>query len=109
MVRSPAPAVGSCLIDNFQCVALMRSHSSGAQQRAQRAHVASLATDDFPDFVFGDFQFNHVVIKMIDKDLIGSVDDPFRNLFDERANVWSAFRHGIAYATDAAGAATGLE
>jgi hypothetical protein len=46
---------------------------------------------------------------MIDKDLIGSVDDPFRNLFDERANVWSAFRHGIAYATDAAGAATGLE
>jgi hypothetical protein len=32
---------------------------------------------------------------MIDEDLIGSIDDPLRNLLDESANICSSFSHWV--------------
>ena len=117
MVRFPAPALRR-LVDNFQRISLARPHSRGAQQRAQGPHVAPLPANDFTHISLGDFQFDHVVIEMIDEDLIGSINDPLRNLLHESANICSSFSHGFSqwvqskydgYATEAAGAAAGLE
>jgi hypothetical protein len=118
VVRFPDPALGSpfCsadfrrrLVDHVQRVTLSRPHSSSAKQRTQGADVTPLPSNDLAHVPFGDFQFDHVVIEMIDEDLIGFVDNPLRNLLNEHANVGRCFSHEIDYATEAAGAATGLE
>jgi hypothetical protein len=99
MVRFPALtlalALRSSLVDDFQSVALARAHSRSAQKSAQGANVAPLAPDDFAHVSFRDFQFDHVVIEMIHEDLIGSIDDPLRNLLDESAHISGGFSHGI--------------
>jgi hypothetical protein len=91
MVRFPAPR--DRLVDDFQRVALARPHSRGAQQCAQRTDIAPLPPDDFAYVTLGDLQFDHVVIEMIHENLIGSIDDPLRNLLDESAHVSSGFSH----------------
>src|SRR5580704_960351 len=83
------------LIDNVQRVALSCANTSSAQERAQRADVASLSADDFAYITLGHFQFDHAVIEMIHKNLVWSIDHPFRNFLDERTNVWTGFWHGI--------------
>ena len=57
------------LVDDFQRVALACPHSGSAQKRAQGADVAALPSNNFAHVAFGDFQFDHVVIEMIDEDL----------------------------------------
>ena len=99
MVRFPAPALAvsrflDLLIDDFQRVSLACAHPGSAQKHAQRSHVAPLPADDFAHVAFGDFQFDHVALEMVHKDLIGSIDDPLRNLLDERAHISSGFSHG---------------
>jgi hypothetical protein len=91
MVRFPATR--DRLVDHFQRVALARPHSRSAQKCAQGTDVAPLPPDDFAHVTFGDFQFDHVVIEMVHENLIGSIDDPLRNLLDESAHVSSGFSH----------------
>ena len=112
MVRFPALALALrwSLVDNFQGVALARTHSRSAQKSAQGANIAPLPSDDFAHVTFRDFQFDHIIIEMINEDLIGSIDDPLRNLLDESADVSGGFSHEIFfYAAGTAGATGGLE
>ncbi len=95
MVRFPALVRRWSLVDDFQGVALARAHSCSAQKRAQSANVAPLPADDFAHVTFCDFQFDDVVVEMVHKDLIRSVDDPLRNLLDESAHISSGFSHGV--------------
>jgi hypothetical protein len=97
MVRFPAltRALRWSLVDHFERVALARTHSGSAQKSAQGSNVAPLPPDDFPHVTFRDFQFDHVVIEMINEDLIGSVDDPLRNLLDQSAHISSGFSHEV--------------
>jgi hypothetical protein len=96
MVRFPALALALrwSLVDNFQGVALARAHPRGAQKRAQGTNVAPLPADDLTHVTFRDFKFDHVVVEMVNENLIGSVDHPFRNLLDESAHI-SRFSHEI--------------
>jgi hypothetical protein len=99
MVRFPTPALAvrrflDLLVDDFQRISLACPHSRSAQKRAQRSHVAPLPANDFAHVTLGDFQFDHVAIEMVHKDLIGSIDDPLRNLLEERAHISSGFSHG---------------
>jgi hypothetical protein len=105
MVRFPALALvlrwslvlvcSPGLVDDFQSVSLARPHSCRAQKSAQGTNVAPLAADDFTHVSFRDLQFDHIVIEMVDEDLVGSIDDPLRNLLDENANISGGFSHGI--------------
>ena len=97
MVRFPALALALrwSLVDNFQGVALARAHPRGAQKRAQGTNIAPLPADDLTHVTFRDFQFDHVVVEMVNENLIGSVDHPFRNLLDESAHISSGFSHEI--------------
>jgi hypothetical protein len=96
MVRFPAPAraLRRFLVDDFQCVALACPHSGGTQKRTQGADVAPLPSDDFAHVTFRDFQFDHVAIEIVHENLIGSINDPLRNLLDESAHISSRFTHG---------------
>ena len=87
--------VDELLVDDVQSVSLARPHSCCAQKRAQGADVASLAANNFAHVTFGDFQFDHVAIEMIDENLVGSIDDPLRNLLDESAHISGGFSHGV--------------
>src|SRR5208283_1019034 len=62
----------SLSVDNFQRVSPARPHARRAQKGAQGAHVAPLPADDFAHVRFGNFQFDHVVVEMIDEDLVGA-------------------------------------
>ena len=106
-LRWSLPSSG--LVDDFQRVSLSRPHSRSAQERTQGADVTSLPSNNLAHVAFSNFQFDHVVIEMIDEDFVGSIDHPLRNPLDETANISSRFRHGEGYATEAAGAAAGLE
>ena len=86
------PAIGYS-IEYFQRVSFPRSHSRSAQQGAQGAHIAPLPPDDFAYVTFCDFQFDHVVIEMVHENLVGSIDDPLRNLLDESPHISSGFSH----------------
>jgi hypothetical protein len=97
------------LVDHVQRVTLARPHSGSAKKRAQGSDVTALAANHFAYVSLGDFEFDHVVIEMLDENLIRLIDDPLCNLLDEQAYVRRSFRHGMGYATEAAGAAAGLE
>jgi len=81
------------LVDDVQRVALARPHSGSAQKRAQGADIAALPSNHFAYVTLGDFKFDHVVVEMVDENLVGFIDDPLRNLLDERANVGRSFGH----------------
>jgi hypothetical protein len=107
---APFPSsVADLLVDDFEGVALARANPRRAQERAQGTNVAPLPADDLTHVTFRDFQFDHVVVEMVNENLIGSVDDPLRNLLDESAHISSGFSHEIFYAAGAAGETGGLE
>jgi len=96
------------LIDDFQRVALSRPHARCAQKCAQGADVSPLPADDLAHIGFGDFQFDHVVIEMVHKNLIGGIDDPLRNQLDESADISSGFSHGVCLCRRNSGGDRGL-
>src|ERR1700726_4816273 len=59
------------LLDDFERVALAGTVTGGAQQGAQRAGGASLASDDFAYIALGDFQFDDVIVELLDENFVG--------------------------------------
>src|SRR3984957_185171 len=91
--RIPSCWLRSTSVDYFQRVSLTCSHSCGAKERPQSAHVAPLPANDFAHVRFGNFQLDHVVIEMIDVDRLRLIHNPLRNLFDKSANISRGFSH----------------
>jgi len=94
MVCRPLSALPTTSVDDVQGVPLSRPHSRGAEQGAQSAHIAALPPDDLAHVRFRDFQFDHVIIEMIDVNLIWCIDDPLGNFLEEGPNISVGFSHG---------------
>src|SRR5262249_8239828 len=62
------------LLDDLECVALAGPSPSRGQQRAHGTHGASLTPDHLAHIVFRDFEFDHVVVKVLDENFIGRID-----------------------------------
>jgi hypothetical protein len=86
----------SSLVDDFQRVSLARPYSRSTKKRTQGSHIAPLPTYDFAHVGFGDFQFDDIVVEMINENFIGSIDHPLGNFLDEHADVCGSFGHGVS-------------
>jgi hypothetical protein len=92
-LRWSLPSSG--LVDDFQRVSLARPHSRSTKKRTQGSHIAPLPADDLAHVGFGDFQFDDIVIEMIDENFIGRIHHPLGNFLDEHADVCGYFGHGV--------------
>ena len=83
------------LVDHFQRVSLSRPHARGVEKRPHSAHIAPLPADDFAHVGFSNFKLDHIAVKMIDENLIRSVDHPLGDFLDENANSCGNFGHNV--------------
>src|ERR1700722_16170249 len=69
--------------------------AGGAQQGARGASCASLASDDFADIALGNFQFDYIVVELLDENFVGGIDQRFRNQLNQHAHISRGLGHSM--------------
>jgi hypothetical protein len=71
--------------------------ASGTQQGAQCAGGAALAPDDLAYVAFGDFEFDDVIVELLDENFVGSIDQRLGDQLNESAHISRGLSHKSAF------------
>jgi hypothetical protein len=81
------------LLDNFEGVALMSSMAGGAQQSAQGPSGSTLASDHLAYIAFGDFQFDDSVVKFLNENFGGGIDQRLGDQLNQSTHISRSLSH----------------